>query len=207
MNRQFVEKRTTHVVLRDGTRIMLRPLVPEDKPHLAAAFERLSSESRFRRFLAPVDELSSDMLAFLTEIDYVDHFAWLALAEDERGRPGVGVARYVRSKDDPETAEAAVTVIDEYQGRGLGTLLVQALGAVALENGILRFRGHVLEANRPIREVLEASGATTHYDSPGVLRLEVDLPRQAEALRDSRLYRVLRTVARGETAVHPRWAR
>lgn len=194
----FIEARTTEATLRDGTRILLRPVVPEDKQVLLDAFERLSPKSRYRRFMSPIEELAPEMLRQLTELDYVDRFAWVALAMDEPGRPGAGVARYVRSPEDPAAAEAAVTVIDAYQGRGLGTLLLQVLGAVALENGIKRFRGYALEENRPIRELMLGMGASVHHDAPGMMLVEVDLPAQAEELRNTPGYRILRAVARGE---------
>lgn len=187
------------MVLPDGTRVRLRPIVPEDKGRLLAGFRRLSPESRYRRFMSPLAELSPDMLARLTEVDYVDHFAWIALSLEEPGEPGVGVSRYVRLPDEPEVAEAAVTVLDEYQGRGLGTLLLQALGAVALENGIRTFRGYVLEGNAPVLEVLEGSGARVRHEAPGLLRVEVDLPARAEELAGSAAYDVLRALARGES--------
>lgn len=196
MDRAFIEARTTDVTLRDGTRVRLRPIVPEDKHHLTDGFARLSPTSRYRRFLSPLDELSPEMLRDLTEIDYVDHFAWIAFAIEEPGSPGLGVARYVRVPGEPEVAEAAVTVVDDHQRRGLGTLLLQALGAVALENGIKRFRGYALAENRPIREITD--GAEVTHDGPGVLRIEVDLPAQAEELQASPMYDILRAVARGE---------
>lgn len=195
---EFVRSRTTEVSLRDGTRVQLRPIVPDDKGHLVAGFERMTPESRYRRFMAPIQELSEEQLAYLTEIDYGDHFAWIAFSLDDADVPGVGVGRYVRLPDDPTAAEAAVTVIDDYHGRGLGYLLLHALGAVALENGIRRFRGYALEENRPLRELLEAAGAEIHHESPGVIRFEVDLPERAEELRGSPLYELLRAAARGE---------
>jgi GNAT superfamily N-acetyltransferase len=201
VDEEFVRRRTTEVTLRDGTSVRLRPILPDDKELLVEGFRRLSPESRYRRFMSPIEELSQDQLRLLTEIDYVDHFAWVALDIDDPGHPGIGAARYVRVPDEPEVAEAAVTVIDDYQGRGLGTLLLEALGAVALENGITRFRGHALEDNRPIREVLEAMGATTAHDSPGMLRIEVDLPARMEEMRGSPLREVLRIVARGDGPV------
>jgi GNAT superfamily N-acetyltransferase len=201
VDEEFVRRRTTEVTLRDGTSVRLRPIVREDKAILVEGFRRLSPESRFRRFMAPIEELTADQLRFLTEIDYVHHFAWVALDLDAAGHPGVGVSRYVRIPEEPEVAEPAVTVVDDYQGRGLGTLLLEALGAVALENGITRFRGYALEVNRPIREVLEAMGATTAHDSPGMLRIEVDLPARMEEMRGSPLREVLRIVARGDGPV------
>jgi GNAT superfamily N-acetyltransferase len=198
---EFVRRRTTEVALRDGSRVRLRPILPEDKALLVEGFRRLSPESRYRRFMAPIQELTEEHLRHLTEIDYVDHFAWLALDLDEPAHPGIGVARYVRIPEEPDVAEAAVTVIDDYQGRGVGTLLLEALGAVALENGIRRFRGYALEDNRAIRDVLEPMGATTAHDSPGLLRIEVDLPARAEELKGSLLGEVLRIVARGDGPV------
>lgn len=201
VDEEFVRRRTTEVALRDGTSVRIRPIVPEDKALLVEGFRRLSPESRYRRFMAAIEELTEGQLRYLTEIDYVDHFAWLALDLDAPGHPGVGVSRYVRVPEEPEVAEAAVTVVDDYQGRGLGTLLLEALGAVALENGITRFRGYALEDNRPIREVLDAMGATTAHDSPGMVRIEVDLPARMEEMRGSPLWEVLRIVARGDGPV------
>jgi GNAT superfamily N-acetyltransferase len=201
IDEEFVLRRTTEATLRDGSRIRLRPIRPDDKGRLVEGFRRLSPESRYRRFMAPIEELSEVQLTQLTEIDYRDHFAWIALSLEEAGTPGVGVARYVRSAEEPEVAEAAVTVIDDYHGRGLGTLLLDMLGAVALANGIRSFRGYALEDNRAILDVLKGLDARTHHDSPGVIRVEIDLPTRAENLRGSPLYEVLRAVARGDGPV------
>jgi GNAT superfamily N-acetyltransferase len=198
---EFVRRRTTTVALQDGTRVRLRPIVPDDKARLVGAFDRLSPESRYRRFMAPIAELTEEQLAHLTELDYRDHFAWLALSLDEPGLPGVGVSRYVRTPDEPDVAEAAVTVVDDYQGRGLGRLLLEALGAVALENEIRRFRGFVLEDNRPMRELLDGMGARIEHDSAGLSRMELELPRRASELRGSPMYEVLRAVAAGHGPV------
>lgn len=202
---EFVKRRSTEVVLADGTRVLLRPVVAEDKERILAAFERMSPASRRQRFMSPVDELTPGMLTRLTEIDYVDHFAWVAIARGEPGDPGVGVSRYVRLPDEPEVAEAAVTVIDEYQGRGLGTFLLQALGAVALENGIERFRSYILEDNRQIREVLEATGARLAHDSPGLVRVDVELSAREDEVKSTQAYGVLRALARGEGPPLIRW--
>jgi GNAT superfamily N-acetyltransferase len=196
---EFIRRRTTEVTLRDGTPVLLRPILPEDKAELLDGFRRLSPQSRYRRFLSPVDELTEEQLRDLTEVDYVDHFAWVAFGLSAAGRPGIGVARYVRVPGEPEVAEAAVTVVDDYQGRGLGTLLLEALGAVALENGITRFRGYALEENRAILEVLEGLGASTEHDSPGLVRVEIDL--RAGETRGSPLRDVLRILARGDGPV------
>ena len=150
--------------------------------------------------MTPLEELDEGMLRQLTELDYVDHFAWLALLADRPGQPAVGVARYVRLDEEPEVAEAAVTVIDEHQGRGIGTLLLEALGTVALENGIGTLRGYVLEENRAMREVLEAVGARITHEAPDLLRADVDVVSRTERLRGTPLGDALRALARGETS-------
>jgi GNAT superfamily N-acetyltransferase len=178
--------------LRDGTPVLVRPIRPEDKLLIRQGFDRLSPASRYRRFLAPVDELSDAELTYLTEIDYVDHFAWAAVRAD-RPDEGLGVARYIRLKDEHEVAEAAVTVIDDYQGKGLGTLLLALLGSTAVAAGIRSFRAYVLEGNVPMRDLLESLGARTEFDSPGVVRF--DVPLDPELLPDSPAGNVLRAVA------------
>ena len=193
----FIGRRSAVVALRDGTPVLIRPIVAEDKERLRDGFARLSPLSRYRRFMSPIDELTPDMLRHFTEVDYVDHFAYVAILAEEPGQPGIGVARYIRLPEDPTVAEAAVTVVDEYQGRGVGTLLLEALGAVALQNGIVRFRGYAVDDNRPMLDLMTQMGADVEHDSPGVHRIEVDLPRQARGLKRTPLYRVFRAMARG----------
>jgi GNAT superfamily N-acetyltransferase len=178
--------------LRDGTPVLIRPIRPQDKELMRRGFERLSEESRARRFLTPVAELSAADLEYLTEVDYVDHFAWAAVRAD-RLDEGMGVARYIRVKDEPEVAEAAVTVVDDYQGKGLGTLLLALLAVAAYSAGVASFRAYVLEENEPMRLMLESLGARTEFDSPGVVRF--DVPLDPEAIPDSPAGRILKAVA------------
>ena len=195
---EFLRRRTVDVSLRDGTPIRIRPVAPRDKQILLRAFERLSPEARYRRFMAPVNELRDDDLAYLTEIDYVDHYAAGALTRDTEDEFGIGVARYVRLPDEPDVAEAAVTVLDDYQRRGLGTLLLQTVGAVALENGITRFRGFAQATNRPVIDLLTNLGGEVISRPGPTVSIDLELPRTMEDLRGSPLYAVLRAVARGE---------
>jgi RimJ/RimL family protein N-acetyltransferase len=183
---------TVSTTLRDGTPVLVRPIRPDDRDQLAAGFRRLSPESRYRRFLTLADALSDEELRYLTEIDYRDHFAWVAVRED-RPEEGLGVARWVRLRDEPGVAEPAITVIDDYQGRGLGTLLLGLLAAAARAGGIERFRAYVLEENEPMRVLLEQLGATVRHDSPGLLTLEV--PLDPGVVPDTPAGRVLRAAA------------
>jgi GNAT superfamily N-acetyltransferase len=195
---EFVLRRTADVPVRDGTRVRLRPLLPEDKQAIVEGFRRLSAASRYSRFMTPMEELDDEMLRYLTELDFVNRFAWLAFLPDEPGYPGAGVSRYVRLEEEPDVAEAAVTVVDEYQGRGIGTLLLEALGAVALANGIRILRGYVLAENRDMREVAEAVGARVVHDSPSLLRVEVDVAARADQLAGTQLGQAVQALARGE---------
>jgi GNAT superfamily N-acetyltransferase len=197
VDRGFVGARTAVLALRDGGRIRIRPIVPEDRELIRWGFDHLSDESRYRRFMG-LKRLSEHDLDYLTNIDYTIHFAWVAFAHDVHHEPGIGVARYVRDKTNPEEAEAAVAVLDEYHKRGIGTLLLEALAAVALENGIRRFVGYVLVDNTPMKDLLHTLGAKLATDSPGVERMTLELPQQLDELKGTPLYRVLRAVARGE---------
>jgi len=197
VDRGFIGARTAILSLPGGGRIRIRPIVPEDRELIRLGFENLSEESRYRRFMG-LKRLSEHDLDYLTNIDYVNHFAWIAFAHDEPHEPGVAVARYVRDKKNPEEAEAAVAVLDDYHHRGIGTLMLEALGAVALENGIRRFVGYVLVDNRPMLDLLHGLGARLKTDSPGVERMALEIPDQLDELKETPIYRVLRAVARGE---------
>lgn len=131
--------------------------------------------------MSPMGAFSQSQLRYLTEVDYDDHFAWVAFAADDPAHPGIGVARYIRDHDDPEVAEPAVAIVDDFQGRGLGTLLLDMLGVTAVEHGVRRFRAYVLRDNQPMREMLEARRARFEFDEPGVLRADVPLPTEAKA--------------------------
>ena len=106
----------------------MRPIEPGDRDAVQGAFARLSEQSRYQRFMSAINELSESQLRYLTEVDHHDHEALIAF--DRESGLGVGVGRYVRL-DDGTSAEAAVTVVDEWQGRGLGTALCQLLAARA----------------------------------------------------------------------------
>lgn len=177
---EFMQYRNTLIFLRDGTPVRLRPLLAEDKVELARAFARLSPQSRYQRFFSPVLELSPQMLAYFTELDYVHHFAWGAFALAEADAPLIGVARYIRVADAPHSAETAVAVIDEYHRRGLGQLLLRALAEVAVEHGIRHFVGDALWENRPILRLLRSAQAQIIPEQSGRVRFTVDLATQDE---------------------------
>jgi RimJ/RimL family protein N-acetyltransferase len=193
----FVAARTGPVRLADGTHLVFRPVVPEDKALFLAAFERLSPLSRYRRFLSPLPRLNAALLSHLTEVDHRVHSAWVAVVHEDSETAAVGVARAIRL-DDPRGAEVAITVIDPYQGRGIGRLLLATLVLEAAEQGVTRFVGLVLADNAPMQAVLRRAGARLYPEEVGTYRFEVDVPAAAGDLTRCPLYQVLRSLARGE---------
>jgi GNAT superfamily N-acetyltransferase len=178
MTLHFDENYGETATLRDGSRVSLRLVRPSDKELLRRGFERLSPESRYRRFLSAKSELRDDELKYLTEVDGHNHFAIGASTTAEDGtEEGVGIARFIRSSDDPRAAEPAVAVVDDWQGRGLGTLLLARLAAAARERDVDRFQGRALAANEAISGILEQLGSSvTVRADGGELAVDVNLP-------------------------------
>lgn len=193
----WVRSHTKFVTLRDGTSALIRPILPEDKRLLSMGLQRLSPESRYLRFHYSLSRLNEDELRHLTEIDYHDHFAWTAFVTDETETTMIGVARYIRMARSSDQAEAAVAVIDDYQGRGLGTILLALLAHTAREHGIRSFIAYVQPVNaRVIRLARRAGGVFSHED--GILRLDVPLEES-----DAGIGAVLRAAAADEIVVRP----
>jgi ribosomal protein S18 acetylase RimI-like enzyme len=143
--------------LRDGGTILVRPMRADDGERLSAAFDRLSPESRRRRFFGPKERLNSVELQYFTAIDHHRHEALVAI--EPAGGEIVGVARFVVVGDVPETAEAAITVIDDWQRRGVATALLEELRTRAREEGVSAFVTEVLPENeRRIQELFGRVG-------------------------------------------------
>jgi RimJ/RimL family protein N-acetyltransferase len=127
--------------------ILLRRITPEDKDALVAGLGHLSERSVYQRFLAPKPRLNSGELRYLTEVDFVDHYALVAVLA-RSPEVVVGVGRWVRSTESPIDAEIAIVVADDLQGRGVGTQLGHALAAAARARGIERFTASMLPSNQ-----------------------------------------------------------
>jgi GNAT superfamily N-acetyltransferase len=163
------------IALRDGSRVRIRRLRDSDSDLLLRGFRRLSPESRYRRFLTPTSRLSDRTVRYLVEIDHRDHEALIAV--DEERDEGAGVARYVRNEGRPNAAEVAVTVVDDWQGRGLGTLLVEAITMRAREEGVDTFTALMLVENREMMDLLRRLGSVRVVDrASGTVEVEVHLP-------------------------------
>jgi RimJ/RimL family protein N-acetyltransferase len=169
----------TRAVLRDGSAVVIRQVHSSDAPLLADGFARLSAKSRRMRFLRPKDELSPAERRHFTTAGRHDHEALGAL-EDRTGR-GVGVAWYVRHADDPQTAEIGVTVVDAWQGRGLGTELLTQLADRARAEGIQRFTALTAAGNVPVAALLRNAGARLVRRGRGTAEYQISLsPGPAE---------------------------
>ena len=165
--------------LKDGTPVLIRPLLPVDRQGFGAEVHRLSEDSLRRRFFSPQPPTQS-MIDYLVDIDYVDHFAWLAVDAEDHHK-GLATARYVRGVDHA-SAEVAFGTAEGYHGRGLATLLLGALGVAAVEGGIRTLAAHVLEDNAAMRAVFAKARPSSAFDEPGVLLETMDSQAAAEIL-------------------------
>lgn len=172
----------SYEVLPDGSELVVRPLHPADRDLLALGFERLGPNSRYQRFFTQKPLLSAEELTYLCAPDGDRHYALGIVAWDEQGKEQpVAVARYVRLPDRPELAEAAVTVVDAWQRRGLGRLLIRHLVAAARAHGVLAFRCQVLENNVGIHKLMRAVDAQPRLIArePGAQHYELSLTRSS----------------------------
>jgi RimJ/RimL family protein N-acetyltransferase len=199
------------VKLRDGSRVLLRQIRPQDRQRLVEGLRRLSPASRYLRFHSAVDHLSESQLDYLSKVDHVDHEAIVAIDLDRPDRPGVGVARYIRDVVDQDVAEAAITVADEYHGMGAGTILLGALAARARDNGVRVFRSYVLDGNPGMLEVFDHLGARRELETSGLWRVDLDVPEDEADVPRSPAGKAFMDAAREQrhlvSLVPPIWSR
>jgi acetyltransferase len=134
--------------LRDGRSVRVRPIRPEDAEREKRFFDRLSERSRYQRFMEYMRELPPKLLARFTQLDYDRELALVAIREDEF----IAVGRYAPNADGV-TAEFALAVADDWQGKGLGHALLERLVLAARAAGYQALIGHILEANREMLEL------------------------------------------------------
>ena len=178
--------------------MLVRAIRPADAPGLVEAFEQLSETSRYRRFFTVKPHLSERSVIFFTDVDHHDHEALVAVA------PGsgqlVGVARFLRNPGEPDQAEAALTVIDSWQQRGVGTALLRELAQRAAEEGIRYFTAEILAENRPMLTLARRLGPAETTRDGTTVSARIDLTPGAEQADTSGYdgYDLLRAAARGE---------
>jgi protein lysine acetyltransferase len=164
------------VTVRDGTGLLLRPVLPGDSERTMQGHVRFSSDTLYRRFMSPRVP-SPALMDYLAEVDYVDHFVWVMTDKD--GNP-IADARFVRDDHDPSVAEIAFTVGDAYQGRGIGSFLIGALSVAARVDGVEKFSGRMLADNVAMRTIMDHYGAFWERDDVGVVTTVIDVPDQQD---------------------------
>ena len=153
----------TSFVAKNGERVSVRPVRPDDVPLFKAGFAKLSDETIYRRFHAHIDHLSDETYHYLTHLDYQHHLALIAL--DPNG-DAVGVARYYLPEG-KELAEAAVIVGDPWHGQGVGSFLLRRLADAAEARGIAGFEAFIQRDNLLMRRMVERSGFVMHTREAG----------------------------------------
>jgi ribosomal protein S18 acetylase RimI-like enzyme len=168
------------IELRDGTKVHLRPITPEDEPLLHEAVAAMSERTVYFRFFSPIKRMSDALAHRLAVVDYKDRFALVATTHRPSGAERiVGVARYDRAPG-TDVAEAAVAVIDEFQRRGLGSALLANLARVGREHGIKSFSLIVLPENREMLGLLRKMGWIHQAKlTGGVYEISFELPELA----------------------------
>ncbi len=169
-----------HETLRDGEKILVRAILHGDKARLLEHFHALSPESIHSRFFSMRRDLSAADLARLTELDFNIHVGLaVVMGEDQRF---IGVGRYVREAD-LKRAEVAFAVRDDYQGHGVGTILLEHLARIARAQGVEMFEANVLAENRQMLGVVEQSGFKAHRTSDsGVVHLVMPIAETKESI-------------------------
>ena len=172
---------TRRLTLRDGRVVDVRPVERSDREGLAAAVQRLSDETRYLRFATAKPRLTKRELDFLVDVDHHRHEAIVAI--DPTTMRGVAAVRYIQIPGEPEVAEIAATVTDDWQGRGLGTALLARLAARAREEGYAAFRASVLASNDRSIAMLLAAGFAPLPSGGGLREYELALATPAAGLR------------------------
>jgi RimJ/RimL family protein N-acetyltransferase len=165
------------VHLRDGTPVLIRPIRADDKAFLSHGLRNMSELSVQRRFLSPKTRFSKAELRYLTEVDGRNHVALVAESPTQPVRRLIGVARFVRLPEDPNVAEAAIVVADDWHGRGVGSKLAGALAARARGRGIRRFTATMAADNLAALRLMEklTAGLERRNAGSGVSELSADL--------------------------------
>ncbi|MBN9043186.1 MAG: GNAT family N-acetyltransferase [Rhizobiales bacterium 62-47] len=150
---------SAHEVLKNGCSIEIRALQPEDEPDMLTAVGKTSPQSLRRRFFAPKNSFSQKERSFFMKIDFSNHIALVALHEEGSEHLIVCGGRYIVTS--PGTAELALIVIDQWQGRGIGSLLLRHLIGIAQNRGVTKLIAEVLPENAAMLTVFRKFGFRT----------------------------------------------
>ena len=161
--------------IKEGLTIFIRPLIKEDRKAFVKAFSKLSDKTKQLRFLTSTEALSEKEFDYLVNVDHENHVAFCAYYSKNGEEIGIGVARYIRSIKKPNTAEIAITIIDEFQGMGIGKLLIQNIVAFAKQHGIEKFVANAYYLNNTILNIISKYPYEITGSSDGVLTIEIDI--------------------------------
>jgi acetyltransferase len=169
------------VKLQDGRSVTLRPIRPDDAPRLQEGFARLSQQSIYMRFLKTANALSDSQAQELASVDYVERMALVGAVQEDGIERLVAVARYGTIQgDEPGLAEAGIIVRDDYQGFGLGKILMKRLLLYGRKHGVHKLVATVHASNAPIRRFITRSGLPFEKKmlEPGVWEYRIRLDPQ-----------------------------
>ena len=176
MENELLQKVLSRYKLIDGTTIGIGFVGPEDEQRLLSGFRKLSQLTKLYRFNCSKKDLSKKEKDYLLNIDNFNHLAIGAVDLDKSYDVGIGLARYIREKEDPTRAEVAITVIDEYQNKGIGTYLFKELFIYANKNGVRTLTSYVLKENVKMIKILDKIGFKVKEDCGNQFRIEVNVP-------------------------------
>ncbi len=194
-NDEELLRKSFYYPMKDGTVVYFKPLEKSDREKVIDGFKKLSAQTIYKRFFGYLKELSDDQLDKLLDTNSRDHIAWGAF--DFKGDEpfGIGVGRFWRSAEHPNEAELALTVIDDYQGKGVGTVLLCTLYCLASMMDIDMFTGNILSDNMDvIRRFSELGAELKLRDSEYLMRLPVH--KNPEQLPDTKYANLMKTVSK-----------
>jgi RimJ/RimL family protein N-acetyltransferase len=175
----FMRERIT---LRDGRKVMLRPIDRSDAPKLIDLHNHLSAESQYFRFFGPKPKLTPSEAEYLASVDFLDRFAIVAEVSEDKEKHLVGVGRF--DINEPNYAESAIVVRDDYQGAGLGTAILERMREVAKGRGLHAFTAEILAENSKMIDLLVGNGFEVESPKDGIVRVlaPIEAPMLFKAL-------------------------
>jgi GNAT acetyltransferase-like protein len=184
--------RSFDVRLRDGRRVRIRPLVPQDRVDITRGIERVYQTTHPFHWRRTEQHDRDAELGLLAEAVQGSHRGWGAIALDEPGRPGIGVARFIRTPDDPWHARVAIGIVADYDGVELGRVLLQTLLVGAAEAGLRTLLADVSPANAVALKLFKAAGADAVESAGDAVRLAIPVSQPLRTYRNSGQFRIPR---------------
>jgi acetyltransferase len=165
------------LTLQDGTQVTLRPIRPDDAPLLQAGFRKLTPQTIYLRFMKVASELSDREAYGFANVDYQANMGFVCSIQEAGEEQLIVSARYASRPDEPGVAEAAIVVRDDYQGRGLGGIVLDRLVRYARSHGIHEFAATILTSNMRIMRFIKAGGLpySRKMTEPGVWEVHISL--------------------------------